>query len=165
MSDNGKDDALRQIGERRGTTAAFDWQGQGESAVTDEQEYQRDIHYMAMAGQPIAGRRVDDLIAAVRWLAHEGLNTARIVAFGPEASMVALLAACVARDVPRVELHGMVPTLRDAPGLVNQIPHSAWVPGLALVTDIPQLLAGLGGRVKVRRWLQPREEPVSEGPI
>jgi hypothetical protein len=37
------------------------------------------------------------------------------------------------------------------------------VPGLALVTDIPQLLTGLRGRAVVRRWLKPGEEKPREG--
>jgi dienelactone hydrolase len=162
-ADGGKREAFGRIGERRGVTAALDWRGQGETAVEDEQEYQRHIHYLAMAGKPLPGGRVTDLIAVVRWLQQEGLAPTRVVALGPEASMVACLAVSVDRGVPRVELHGMLPSLKEAPRLVNRIPHSAWVPGLALVTDIPQLLAGLRDRAKVRQWLKPGEEAVREG--
>jgi hypothetical protein len=36
----------------------------------------------------------------------------------------------------------------DAPGLSQQMSFAAWVPGLALATDIPQLLASVGKRAK-----------------
>jgi hypothetical protein len=86
-----------------------------------------------------------------------------VVAFGGEASMVACLAAGVEPGLPPIELHGMARTLRDAPGLIGQVPYTAWVPGLALVTDVPQLLAGLGRRATVKRWLEPGKEPGREG--
>jgi hypothetical protein len=77
--------------------------------------------------------------------------------------MVALLAAAVETRCPVVELHGLARSLRDAPGLVGQVPYTAWLPGLALYTDIPQMVSALGDRVIVRSWLKPGEEAPAEG--
>jgi hypothetical protein len=63
----------------------------------------------------------------------------------------------------KVELHGMARTLKDAPGLMGQVKYTAWVPGLALATDIPQLLKGLGDRAGVKGWLEPGKEKRREG--
>jgi hypothetical protein len=54
-------------------------------------------------------------------------------------------------------------SLKDAPGLIGQVKYTAWVPGLALATDIPQLVKGLGKRAAVRGWLEPGEEKPREG--
>ena len=163
ISDRGKEKALAQLRPHRGAVAAFDWRGQGEAAPSHDSWNQRAAHYTAYAGEPLPGGRVTDLISAVRWLEREGPRVARVVAFGGEASMVACLAAGVEPGLPQIELHGMARTLRDAPGLIGQVPYTAWVPGLALVTDVPQLLAGLGRRATVKRWLEPGKEPGREG--
>jgi len=51
----------------------------------------------------------------------------------------------------------------DAPGLSQQMSFAAWVPGLAFATDILQLLASVGKRAKVKRWLDPGKEVWREG--
>ncbi|UCC68357.1 MAG: acetylxylan esterase [Armatimonadota bacterium] len=163
IADEGKQKALQRLGNWRGRVATFDWRGQGETAPPQDEWYQRASHYLAFAGQTLAGGRVTDLIAVARWVEREGFEVTRIAAFGGEASIIALLAASVDSDLPRVELHGLARTLKDAPGLIGQVKYTAWVPGLALVTDIPQLLKGLRGRAVVRRWLRPGEEKPREG--
>jgi hypothetical protein len=163
IADGGKAEALKrmQVG---GSLAAFDWRGQGESAPPENSWWsQRAAHYTAFAGEPLPGGRVTDLLAAAQWLEQEGIAAAGIVSFGGEASLIACLAATIVARLPRLELHGMPRTFADAPGLAGQVSFTAWVPGLALVTDIPQLLAGLGKRARVRSWLKPGKEPVREG--
>ena len=58
--------------------------------------------------------------------------------------MVALLAACVEADLPKVELHALLRTFQEAAGLSGQVRYTAFAPGMALATDFPQLLAQLG---------------------
>ncbi len=82
----------------------------------------------------------------------------RIVALGGESSLVALFAAIAEARLPKVELHGLLRSFTDAPGLEGQVRCTAWQPGLALATDIPQLLDGLGRRAVVKMWLKPSEE-------
>jgi len=163
IADEGKDKARAKLGGRRGRVASFDWRGQGETAPLEDEWYQRAAHYLSFGGETVAGGRVTDLIAAVRWLEREGLEVAKVMAFGSEASMVALLAASVEPRLRKVELHGMARTLKDAPGLMGQVKYTAWVPGLALVTDIPELLKGLGDRAAVKGWLEPGKEKRREG--
>ncbi len=163
MSDAGKDGALARMADRRGPVAAFDWRGQGETAPPEDEWYQRASHYLAYGGETLAGGRVTDLIAAVRWLRRGKLAVERVIALGPEASLIALMAATAERSLPRVELRGLLRTFRDAPGLIGQVKYTAWVPGLATVTDIPQMLNALGERVAVRGWLKPGEEKPREG--
>lgn len=163
MADGGKEEAAARAGSSGGSVAAFDWRGQGETSPAQDQWHQRAAHYTAIGGEPLPGGRVTDLLAVVRWLRAEGRAPERVVAFGPEASMVALLAAAVETRCPVVELHGLARSLRDAPGLVGQVPYTAWLPGLALYTDIPQMVSALGDRVIVRSWLKPGEEAPAEG--
>jgi len=163
VCDGGKEAALRRAKSAWRRAAAFDWRGQGETAPAGRGWYWRAAHYLAIGGEPLPGGRVTDLIAVARWLRREGLEVGRIVSLGPEASIVACLAATVDAKLPRVELHEMVRTLRDAPALVGRVPLTAWVPGLALTADIPQLLRGLGTRAVVKSWLKPGEEPGREG--
>ena len=163
MADRGKEEALARAGAASSTIAAFDWRGQGETAPADEAWGRRAAHYLAMAGMPLPGRRATDLIAVVRWLRREGLDPGKIAAFGPEASMVALLAALADEQMPPVELHGVVRSFGDAPGLVGRMPLTAWAPGLALLTDMPKVLAALGKRAVVRGWLEAGEERDGEG--
>jgi len=162
IADKGKQEALRQTGRGR-TVISCDLRGQGETAPKEDIWYQRASHYCAIAGEPLPGRRVSDLIAVTNWLRREGLPVARVVAFGGESGLLAALAARLQSGFPPIELHGMARSFRDAPGLVGQIPYTAWVPGLALLTDVPQLLAGLGKRAVVKRWLKPGGEPPREG--
>lgn len=162
VSDGGKEAALARAESAWPRVAAFDWRGQGETTPADKGWHWRAAHYLAIGGEPLPGGRATDLIAVARWLRREGLEVGRIVALGPEASIVACLAASVEAELPPVELHEMVRTLRDAPGLVGQLPLTAWVPGLALAADIPQLLRGLGRRAVVKSWLNPGEEPGRE---
>lgn len=163
ITDGGKNKALAQAGKRPGRLAAFDWRGQGETAPPQDEWYQRASHYLTFAGRTLAGGRSTDLIAVCRWLEREGLEVSKIVASGGEASLVALLAASVEPKLPKLELHGLLRSLKDAPGLIGQVTYTAWVPGLALATDIPQLLRGLGKRAVVRGWLEPGEEKPREG--
>ncbi len=163
VADGGKREAVKRLGGRRGRLAAFDWRGQGETKPPTAQWQQRAAHYLAFAGETLIGGRVTDLVGVVRWLESEGLEVEKIVALGGEASLVALLGAAAEPRLPRVELHGLARTLRDAPGLMGQVRYTAWVPGLALATDIPQLLKGLKDRAAVRRWLRPGEEKPREG--
>jgi len=163
IADEGKDRALAQLAKRRGRVAAFDWRGQGETAPPEDEWHQRASHYLAFAGQTLAGGRVTDLIAVVRWLQGDGSQVQKILAFGGEASLLALLAASVEPRLPKVELHGLPRTLKDAPCLIGQVKYTAWVPGLALLTDIPQLLKSLGDRAVVRRWIDPGDENPREG--
>ena len=162
VSDAGKEAALARARSAWRKVAAFDWRGQGETAPTDKWWHWRAAHYLAIGGRPLPGGRVTDLIAVARWLRREGLEVGRIVALGPEASIIACLAATVEAKLPPVELHEMIRTLRDAPGLVGRVPLTAWVPGLALAADIPQLLRSLGRRAVVKSWLKPGEEPGRE---
>jgi hypothetical protein len=69
----------------------------------------------------------------------------------------------VETEFPKMELHGLPRTLKDAPGLGGQVDYTAWVPGLAMETDVPQLLRALGKRAVVRGWLKPGEEKGREG--
>jgi hypothetical protein len=86
-----------------------------------------------------------------------------VVAFGGEASLVALYAACAEERLPKVELHGLARSFRDAPGLGGQLRYTAYTPGLALATDIPQLLSRLGRRAVVKSRLKPGEGMAREG--
>jgi len=162
-ADGGKEEARKRAGSVRGRIAVFDWRGQGETAPPEEEWQQRAAHYLSFAGRSLSGGRVTDLIGAVRWLRRQEYEVEKVVAFGGEASFLALLAASVEPGFPRVELDGLMHTLKDAPGMAEQVRYTAWAPGLALVTDIPQLLKGLGNRAKVRRWLKPGEEKPREG--
>ena len=163
IADKGKQAALQQLGPAPASVAAFDWRGQGETAPDADLWHQRASHYLAFAGQPLPGGRVTDLLAAFHWLQREGLAVSKVVAFGGEASLIAVLAASVEPRLAPIVLHGMPRTLRDAPGLLGQIAYTAWVPGLALLTDVPQLLAALGERATVKQWLRPGDEPPREG--
>jgi hypothetical protein len=162
IADKGKAEALKQVADRI-PAVSFDWRGQGETAPPKDIWYQRASHYLAIAGKTMAGGRVTDLIAVLSWLRRKGLRVSRVVAFGGEASMIALLAALADDTVPRIVLRGLARTLKDAPGLTKQVPYTAWVPGLAAVTDIPQMLAALRGRAVVKSWLKPGEELPREG--
>jgi len=162
ISDKGKSAALRQMG-ARGPVASFDWRGQGETAPPQDIWYQRASHYLSIAGKTLAGDRVTDLLAVAAWLRREGTPASNIVAFGGEASLIALLAALAEPTLPRVELHGLLRSFRDAPGLIGQVPYTAWVPGLAALTDIPQMLAALGKRAVVKSWLKAGAERPREG--
>jgi dienelactone hydrolase len=162
IADKGKAEAFKQVADRL-PAVSFDWRGQGETAPPQDIWYQRASHYLAIAGKTMAGGRVTDLIAVLRWLRREGLRVSRVVAFGGEASMIALLAALADDTVPRIELRGVARTFKDAPGLAKQVPYTAWVPGLAAVTDIPQMLAALRGRAVVKSWFRPGEELPREG--
>jgi len=102
-------------------------------------------------------------VGVVRWLRRKGYEVAKVQAFGGEASIIALLAASVEQAFPAIVLEGLPRTLKDAPGLMGQMRYTAWAPGLALATDIPQLIKGLRDRVTVKRWLKPGAEERSEG--
>ena len=160
VSDGGKQEALGKV---KGAVAAFDWRGQGETAPSSDEWQQRAAHYLSYGGRTLPGGRVTDLIGVVRWLRKSGRKVSKVVAMGGGASLVALLAASVEPDFPPVELRGLARTLRDAPGLIGQVHYSAWVPGLAIETDVPQLLRALGKRAVVRKWLKPGEEQGREG--
>jgi hypothetical protein len=151
------------MAQRRGRFASLDWRGQGETAPPEDEWYQRATHYLAFGGETLIGGRVTDLIGAVRWLRRENIEAAKVVALGPEASMVALLAAATDPGLPRVELHGLMRSLREAPGMIGRVKYTAWVPGLACVTDVPQMLRALGGRAGVKGWTEPGEEKPREG--
>jgi poly(3-hydroxybutyrate) depolymerase len=160
ISDGGKQEAL---GKLKGAVVAFDWRGQGETAPGSDEWQQRAAHYLSYGGRTLPGGRVTDLVGVVRWLRSSGRNVNKVVAMGGGASLVALLAASVEPDFPRVELHGLARTLKDAPGLIGQVHYSAWVPGLAMETDVLQLLRALGKRAVVRKWVKPGEEQGREG--
>jgi hypothetical protein len=51
----------------------------------------------------------------------------------------------------------------EAPGLDGQVRYTAWVPGIALATDIPQLLSALGRRVAVKGRPKPKGNVIREG--
>jgi poly(3-hydroxybutyrate) depolymerase len=163
VADGGKEQARKRAAKRRGRIAVFDWRGQGETAPPDDEWQQRAAHYLSFSGQSLPGGRITDLIGVVRWLTRQGYEVEKVVAQGGEASLLTLLAASVEADFPRIELHQMLRTLRDAPGMGGQLGYTAWVPGLVLVTDVPQLLRGLGKRAVVRKWLKPGEEKPREG--
>ncbi len=160
VSDKGKQDALRDA---RGAVASFDWRGQGETSPPKDQWEQRAMHYLSYAGRSLPGGRVTDLICVVRWLRHGGREIGKVVAMGGEASLIALLAASVEAGFPRIELYGLMRTLKQAPSMGGQVHYTAWVPGLALETDVPQLLKALGARAAVNRWLKPGVERPQEG--
>ena len=162
-ADGGKGEALKRAGARRGRLAVFDWRGQGETAPPDDEWQQRAAHYLSFSGKSLPGGRVSDLIGVVRWLGRQGYEVEKVVAYGGEASLLTLLAASVETGFPKVELDGMLRTLREAPGMEGQVRYTAWVPGLALVTDIPQLVKGLRDRVTVKSWLKPGAEKPREG--
>jgi hypothetical protein len=163
IADKGKAEAMKSA---RGanTVASFDWRGQGESAPPENSWWsQRAAHYTAIGGEPLPSGRITDLLAVANWLRDDGSRLDKIVAFGGEASMIACLAAVIEPKLPRLELHGMPRTFADAPGLSERMSFTAWVPGLALVTDIPQLLASVGKRAKVKGWFKPGKEAWREG--
>ena len=162
ISDKGKQEALKLLGGKR-PAAAFDWRGQGETAPPEDIWYQRAAHYTAIGGEPLPGGRVSDLLAVLGWLRSEGYEVAKVTAFGGEASMIALLAAAAEPSVPAAELRGLMKSFADAPGMVGQVRYTAWVPGIAAVTDIPQMLEALGERATVKAWLTPGEELPREG--
>jgi len=163
IADGGKEEARNATAKRRGRIAVFDWRGQGETAPPREEWQQRAAHYLSFSGQSLPGGRVTDLIGVVRWLTRKGYEVEKVVAHGGEASLLTLLAASVETHFPKIELHGLLRTLKDAPGLAGRLPYTTWVPGLALVTDVPQLVKGLRARVTVRSWLRPGEEKPREG--
>lgn len=163
IADRGRTEALR-LARGGNTLVAFDWRGQGESAPPEHSYWgQRAAHYTAFAGEPLPGGRVTDLLAVTQWLQQEGIAVEKVVAFGGEAAMIASLAATIEPRLPRIELHGMPKTFADAPGLSEKMSFTTWVPGLALVTDIPQILAGLGKRARVKSWLKTGKEVAREG--
>jgi hypothetical protein len=159
MADSGKAKALKQIA---GAAASFDWRGQGETAPEEEWQ-QRAAHYLAIGGASLCGGRVTDLIAVFRWLEQEGRAVSKVVALGGESSLVALFAATAEPRLPKVELHGLLPSFADAPGMEGQVRYTAWVPGIALATDVPQLLSALGRRAVVKSWLTPKGNVIREG--
>jgi hypothetical protein len=165
VSDGGKQEAIGPSTTLRvrGTVAAFDWRGQGETAPSTDEWQQRAAHYLSYAGRTLPGGRVTDLIGVVRWLRKSGREVKKVVAMGGGASLIALLAASVETAFPGMELYGLPRTLKDAPGLAGQVDYTAWAPGLAMETDVPQLLRALGKRAVVRGWLKPGEERGREG--
>ena len=94
---------------------------------------------------------------------QEGRRVSKVVALGGEASLVALFAATVEPRLPKVELHGLLRTFADAPGLEGQARYTAWVPGIALATDVSHLVSALGRRAAVKSWLKPRGNVIREG--
>ncbi|MFB3882969.1 MAG: alpha/beta hydrolase family protein [Armatimonadota bacterium] len=160
VSDGGKAEALRQV---KGPVVAFDWRGQGETTPSADEWQQRATHYLSYAGRTLPGGRVTDLIGVVRWLRESGHKVSKVLALGGGASLIALFAASAEREFPKVELHGLPRTLKEAPGLDGQVKYTAWVPGLAMETDVPHLLRALGKRAVVRGWLKPGEERGIEG--
>ena len=163
IADGGKEEALKRVGIRRGRIAIFDWRGQGETAPPHDEWQQRAVHYLSFSGRTLPGGRVTDLIGVVRWLRRQGYGVEKVLAFGGEASLLTLLAASAEPDFPHIDLNGLMRTLKGAPGMAGQVRYTAWVPGLAIVTDISQLLMGLGDRAKVQSWLKPGEEKPMEG--
>jgi hypothetical protein len=170
LADGGKAEALAQVGGASaaclagaGAAAALDWRGQGETAPPSDEWQQRALHYLAIGGESLCGGRVTDVLAAHKWLVDNDYQVGKVVAFGGEASLLALFAATVEAGLPRVELHGLARSFRDAPGLGGQLRYTAYPPGLALATDIPELLAGLGRRAVVKSRLKPGEEMAREG--
>jgi len=161
ISDAGKTDALAQM--PTGAVASLDWRGQGETAPAQELWQQRGLHYLALGGVSLLGGRVTDLIAAFRWLQSNGLPVGKVVGVGGEASLAALLAANVEPEIPKVELHGLLRRFADAAGLAGQVRYTAWAAGMALATDVPQLLAAAGKRAVVKRWLKPGDDAILEG--
>ncbi|MBN1458717.1 MAG: hypothetical protein JXA57_04220, partial [Armatimonadetes bacterium] len=162
-ADGGKQEAQQAAAKKRGRIAVFDWRGQGETAPPQEEWQQRAAHYLSFSGYSLPGGRITDLIGVVRWLTRQGYEVEKVAAHGGEASLLTLLAASVETNFPRIELHGLLRTLKDAPGLAGQLRYTAWIPGLGLVTDVPQVVKGLGQRVTVRSWLRPGEESPREG--
>ena len=160
LADEGKAKALAQV---EGAAAAFDWRGQGETAPGTSDWQQRALHYLTIGGETLAGGRITDLLATFRWLEKEGYQVSKVVAFGGEASLLALFAATVEPRLPKVELHGLARTFADAPGLYGQVHFTAYPPGLALATDVPQLVAALGKRATVKGWLKPKGNVIREG--
>jgi len=160
LADEGKAEALKQVS---GAAASFDWRGQGETAPPHEEWQQRALHYLAIGGESLCGGRVTDLVAVFRWLEKQGVAVSKVVARGGEASLVALLAACVEPRLPKAELHGLLRSFLEAPGLDGQVRYTAWVPGIALATDIPQLLSALGRRVVVKGRPKPKGNVIREG--
>ncbi len=163
IADGGKTEALKQVAEMRGRIALFDWRGQGETSPPHDEWQQRAAHYLSFSGRSLPGGRVTDLIGVIRWLRRQGYEVDKVLSFGGEASLLTLLAASIEENFPKIILNGLIRTLKDAPGMAGQVRYTAWVPGLALETDIPQLLKTLGDRVKVSRWLTPGEEKPREG--
>jgi hypothetical protein len=162
IADKGKADAIRRLG-GLAPVVSFDWRGQGETAPPKDIWYQRAGHYLATSGKPLAGGRVTDLVAVLGWLRRERMPVGRVIAFGGEASLIALLASLADDSLPKLELHGLARTFKDAPGLGGQVRYTAWVPGLATLTDIPQMLSALRGRAVVKSWLTPGAERPREG--
>jgi len=160
LADEGKAEALRQI---KGAAASLDWRGQGETAPPHDEWQQRALHYLAIGGKSLCGGRVTDLVAVFRWLEKEGFSVGRVVALGGEASLVALLAASVEPRLPKVELHGLLRSFADAPGLDGQVRYTTWVQGIALATDVPLLLASLGPRAVVKARPNPKGNVTREG--
>jgi poly(3-hydroxybutyrate) depolymerase len=160
LANDGKAEALGQV---TGAAASFDWRGQGETAPPNDEWQQRALHYLAIGGESLCGGRVTDLLAAYRWLTDNGWQVGKVMALGGEASLVALYAACAEERLPKVELHGLARSFRDAPGLGGQLRYTAYTPGLALVTDIPELLSRLGRRAVVKGRLKPGERMAREG--
>lgn len=160
LSNRGKADALRQV---KGAAASCDWRGQGETSPPHEEWQQRALHYLAIGGRSLCGGRVTDLLATFHWLEKEGLPVGKVVALGGEASLVALLAASLEPRLPKVELHGLLRSFADAPGLDGQVRYTVWAPGIALATDVPQLLSNLGRRAVVKRWARPKGNVIREG--
>ncbi|MGD0112865.1 MAG: dienelactone hydrolase family protein [Armatimonadota bacterium] len=163
IADAGKAEALK-LARGSGSVASFDWRGQGESAPPEGSWWsQRAAHYTSIGGEPLPGGRVTDLLAVTHWLRDDGSRLDKIIAFGGEACLLACLAAVIDPNLSRLELYGMPRTFADAPGLSQHMSFTAWAPGLALITDIPQLLASVGKRAKVKSWLKPGKEVWREG--
>ncbi|MEW6071050.1 MAG: acetylxylan esterase [Planctomycetota bacterium] len=93
-----------------------------------------------MLGEPLAGGRVDDVLAAVAWLRNLPAvdpSRVRIEGSGLESALLALLAAA-AGDVPLARADGTLASLRDVLGAGTDRP-AIFVPNLLEVADIPDL--------------------------
>jgi hypothetical protein len=125
--------------------------------------YDADYHFDAlgvMLGEPYQGRRVYDVLKTIAWLRSFGYREIRIVGRGLGA-ITALFAAVVDGRPAHVTLINCLQSYHELMKVhVQKWPHSAMVPGILKVLDLPDCRKALGRRLTmVDPWDSQRGQP------
>ena len=135
---------------------ALDPRGMGETAAGFKENHL--VSNGVLLGRPVFAQRMWDVMQAAAWLARqEGVDPARVMAFGREGG--GLLAVCAAAlGAPLEKVHADRMLARYTYFFENDQPQPIWlcVPDILEVTDIPAVAGLLGERLLLN-------EPVGYG--
>lgn len=111
--------------------------------------YGADFHYASCAdqqGKPYPGRRVYDVLTAIRLLTEKGAKSIHWVGNG-QGAIIAAMAAIFAPAVDQVTLfHAPLSWRQMVNSPVVHWPFSAMVPGVLRQTDLPEIYRELTGK-------------------